>query len=220
MVEQSVAGTQAAATAPHGAVRKRLRLAGLVLLVGGIVFFVGVSRPVVTEWAGAWDDPDAQLAFARAASGEFTLGFVLMGLGYAVMGIGAGLLLLSMQPLFTAQKAQITAMLGWAAISGGLIVGGHRAILALVDYEAMAADRSLIGVVGTLGLGLGFIGCGLITWRGPIWRWPSLVFALSGLIGMVTIPAVFMFAALAYGVLVIVQFRRGSRPHVTRPAPR
>ncbi len=215
MTEQSVASTPAT-TAPRDADRKRLRFAGLVLLLGGILFFAGVSRPVVTDWANAWDDPDTQLLLAQAAPGDFKLGFVLMGVGYTVMGIGAGLLLLSMQPLFTSRKAQIARILGWVGIAGGLIVGVHRAALAMVDYEAMAVDRGWIGYVGTLGLGLGFVACGLITWRGPIWRWPSLAFALSGLLGMMTIPAVFMFAALAYGVLVIVQFRRGYRPRGLR----
>jgi hypothetical protein len=216
MTDQSTSVTTAWPTGRPDADRQRLRAAGLVLLLGGLVFFAGVSRPVVTDWATAWDSPDTQLLVAQASPGEFQLGFVLMGLGYVVMGIGAGLLLLAMQPLFTGRKAQLARVFAWVAIAGGLIDGGHRAVLALVDYEAMAVDRSWIGAVGTLALGLGFAGCGLITWRGPVWRWPSLAFAVLGLVGTATIPAVFMFAALAYGLLVIIQFRRGHTPRVQR----
>ena len=153
MTEHATSVTTASPTDRRDADRQRLRAAGLVLLLGGLLFLAGVSRPVVTDWASAWDDPDTQLLLAQGAPGEFTLGFVLMGFGSAVMGIGAGLLLRAMRPLFTGRKAELAKIFAWVAIAGGLIVGGHRAVLAIVDYEAMAVDRSWISARGDLGTG-------------------------------------------------------------------
>lgn len=205
----------------HSAVavaRPRVRASGLVLLSGGLVFLAGVSRPVVTDWAGAWESPARQLDIARGAREEFILGFVLMGLGYAVMGVGAAMMLWALAPGASARKARVEQVFGWVSLLGGLAVGGERTVQAIVDIEAAAVNQnSVLGLLGTLGLGLGFAACGLVNLSGPVWRWPSLVFAALGLLAMPTIPAVFMFAAIGYGLWVLVQFRSSAGPAGTTP---
>jgi len=88
--------------------RVRLRIGSATLLLGGLLFLLGVSRPVITDWANAWDDKTAQIAIARSDPGNFRFGMVTMGIGDAVMGIGAGLLLLAMARLFSGRRATIS----------------------------------------------------------------------------------------------------------------
>jgi len=40
-----------------------------VLLNGGLIFFAGVSRPVVGDWAEAFDDQAKRIAIAKADAG-------------------------------------------------------------------------------------------------------------------------------------------------------
>lgn len=189
--------------------RVRLRIGSATLLLGGLIFLLGVSRPVITDWANAWDDKTAQLAIARADSGNFRFGMVTMGIGHAVMGIGAALLLVAMARVFSGRRVTAAYVGAALAIAGGLTVGLGRAIVALVDIDKSATDRGWVGIVGTAGLSLGFIACGVLTWRGPMPKWAGVVFAVAGLIAAPTPPAVFMFAAIAYGLLGIVYLRRG-----------
>ncbi len=208
MTESTITEATSTPTTAAGGHRVRLRIGSATLLLGGLIFLLGVSRPVITDWANAWDDKDAQLAIARADSGNFRFGMVTMGIGFVVMGVGAGLLLLAMARLFSGRRAKTASVSAAIAVAGGLTVGLGRAIVALVDIDKSAVDRGLVGILGTTGLSLGFIACGLLTWRGPLPKWAGVVFALAGLVAAPTIPAVFMFAAIAYGLLGVVYTRR------------
>jgi len=70
MTQQPLPHTKSIHAGPGEPSRRRIRAAGLVLLLGGFAFFAGVSRPVVTDWANAWDDPDTQLLVAQAAADD------------------------------------------------------------------------------------------------------------------------------------------------------
>jgi hypothetical protein len=45
-----------------------------VLLLGGLIFLAGVSRPVVGDWADAFDDEAKRIAIAKADADQFTVG--------------------------------------------------------------------------------------------------------------------------------------------------
>jgi hypothetical protein len=200
----------ASTKAPQGGDdRVRLRVGAATLLLGGLIFFVGVARPVVTDWADAYDDKVERLAIARANPGEFRFAWITMGIGQFAMGLGAGLLLLAMARLFPGRRAAIARVFAGVAVAGGLIVGSGRAVGVLVDFDRAAGVKGLEGYLGSIGLSVGFVACGLLTWRGPLPRWAGVVFAAAGAIAAVTFPAVYMTAAVAYGLLGLVWFRRG-----------
>jgi hypothetical protein len=189
--------------------RVRLRIGAATLLVGGLIFLIGVARPVVTDWANSYDNKAERLAIAQAHADEFRFGWITMGIGQIAMGLGVGLLLFAMARLFAGRRAVIADVFAVVAVAGGLIGGLGRAVGVLVDFDRAAGVNGLEGYLGAIGLSLGFVACGLLTWRGPLPRWAGVAFAVAGAIAAITFPAVYMFAALAYGALGLVWFRRG-----------
>src|SRR6266508_6718880 len=65
---------QAARPSTQGRPVVRSAAAG-VLLLGGLIFFAGVSRPVVSDCADAFDDEAKRIAIAKADADQFTVGF-------------------------------------------------------------------------------------------------------------------------------------------------
>jgi len=102
-----------------GTVRGSLRAAAGVQLLGGLIFFAGVSRPVVGEWAEAVDNEANAIAIAKAHADQFTVAFVLMGVGFIVMGIALGLWGREVVRLETGRRATAAVVLGLAAAVGG-----------------------------------------------------------------------------------------------------
>ena len=194
-----------------GKVRGSLRGAAGVLLVGGLVFFAGVSRPVVSDWADAFDDEARRIAIAKADADQFTVGFVLMGVGFIVMGIGLGLWGRTVARLETGRRATAAVVLGVLAAIGGFGPGLVRVSGPLVDVEQAAGESGAIDLAylpGAFALALGFFGLGVLTWRGPAPRWAGLVLAFAGVAAAVTFPAWYMFGALVFGMVGVVHFRR------------
>jgi hypothetical protein len=175
-----------------GTVLRSLRAAAGVLLLGGLIFFAGVSRPVVGDWAGAFGDEAKRIAIAKADADQFTLGFVLMGVGFVVMGIALGLWGTAVTRLETGRRATAAVVLGLLAAIGSLGPGLVRVITPLVDVEQAAGDNGALDAVyplGTYALALGFVGFGILTWRGPAPPWAGVLLALTGLAAAVTFPA-------------------------------
>jgi len=98
-----------------------------VLLLGGLIFFAGVSRPVVGDWAEAFDDEAKRIAIAKADADQFTVGFALMGVGFIVMGIALGLWGRAVTRLETGRRATAAVVLGLTAAIGGFGPGLVRA---------------------------------------------------------------------------------------------
>jgi MFS family permease len=192
--------------------RGALRAAAAALLIGGLIFFAGVSRPVVGDWAEAFDDEAKRIAIAEANEGQFTLGWTLMGLGFILMGIALGLWGRAVARLETRRRALAAILLGTAAAIGGFGPGLVRVITPFVDLERAAGDGGWLSaafMAGAVALSLGFIGFGILTWRGPAPKWAGILLALTGAAAAVTIPAWYMAGALVFGLVGVVHFRPG-----------
>jgi hypothetical protein len=227
MVRENSAAARPSNAAPidPGTVRGSLRLAAGVVLLGGLSFFAGVSRPVVTEWANAVDaraDKARQIAIAVGNASEFTLAWVLMGIGFILIGIGLGLWGWNVARLETRRLAVVARVLAVVVTIGGLGLGLVRAIIPFVSLErAAVGDQVLdtVGLVGSTSLWIGFIGFGILTWRGPAPRWLSVFLALTGLaFALLPIPAWFMLDALVFGLVGVIHFRRSWPRKAYRPA--
>jgi hypothetical protein len=208
-------------TVDAGTARGSLRAAAGVLLLGGLIFFAGVSRPVVGDWANAFSDEARRIAIAMADADEFTVGFVLMGVGFIVMGIALGLWGRALNPLETGRRATAAAVLGLTAAIGGFGPGLVRVIDPLIDVEQAANESGALNVAylpGALALSLGFVGFGILTWRGPAPRWAGILLALTGLLAAVTFPAWYMFGALVFGLVGVAHFRRSGPRQPYPPA--
>jgi hypothetical protein len=194
-----------------GMARSSLRAAAGGLLLGGLIFFAGVSRPVVADWAEAFEDEAKRIAIAKADPDQFTVGFVLMGVGFIVMGIALGLWGRAVTRLETGRRATAAVVLGLTAAIGGLGPGLVRIITPLVDVEDAAGESGGLNVaflLGAVALTVGFVGFGVLTWRGPAPRWAGLLLAFTGVAAVVTFPAWYMFGALVFGLVGVVHFRR------------
>jgi len=194
-----------------GTTRGSLRAAAGVLLLGGLIFFAGVSRPVVGDWADAFDDEAKRIAIAKADADQFKVGFVLMGVGFIVMGTALGLWGRSVTRLETGGRATAAAVLGPLAVIGGVGLGLVRVITPLVDVEQAAGESGALNALylpGAAALALGFAGFGILTWRGPAPRWAGIFLAFTGVAAAVTFPAWYMFGALVFGLVGVVHFRR------------
>lgn len=203
-----------------GAARVSFRAAAGVLLLGGLIFFAGVSRPVVGDWADAFDDEAKRIAIAKADADQFTVGFVLMGVGFVVMGIGLGLWGWALTRLETGRRASAAAVLGLLAAIGGFGPGLVRIIVPLVDVEDAAGESGALNVAflpGAIALSLGFVGFGILTWRGPAPRWAGILLALTGVAAIVTFPAWYLLGAVVFGLVGVVHFRH-SWPRKPYPA--
>jgi len=177
----------------------------------GLIFFAGVSRPVVSDWADAFDDEARRIAIAKADADQFTVGFVLMGVGFIVMGIGLGLWGRAVTRLETGRRATAAVGFGLLAAIGGFGPGLVRIIGPLVDVEQAAGESGAIDLAylpGAIALSLGFFGLGILTWQGPAPRWAGLILAFTGVAAAVTFPAWYMFGALVFGMVGVVHFRR------------
>jgi hypothetical protein len=221
-VARKTAGADLPSSGPAvdiGTVRGWLRVATGVLLLGGLIFFAGVSRPVVGDWAEAVDDEANAIAIAKAHADQFTVGFVLMGIGFILMGIALGLWGREVTRLEKGRRATATVVLGLVAAIGGSGLGLVRVITPLVDVEPAAGDGGALNLVylpGSFGLALGFVGFGILTWRGPAPRWAGILLALTGAAAAVTFPAWYMLGALVFGLVGVVHFRR-SWPRTPYP---
>ena len=102
-----------------GAARGSLRAAAGTMLLGGLVFFAGVSRPVVGDWAAAFEDEAKRIAIAKADADQFTVGFALMGVGFILMGIALGLWGRAVARLETGRRATAAVVLALASAIGG-----------------------------------------------------------------------------------------------------
>lgn len=194
-----------------GTARGSLRAAAGVLLFGGLIFFAGVSRPVVGDWAEAFDDEAKRIAIAKAHAGQFTVAFVLMGVGFMLKGIALGLWGRAVTRLETGRRATAAVVLGLTAAIGGGGLGLVRAITPLVDVEQAAGDSAALNAVylsGAYALALGFVGFGILTWRGPAPPSAGILLALTGVAAAVTFPAWYMLGALVFGLVGVVHFRR------------
>jgi vacuolar-type H+-ATPase subunit I/STV1 len=194
-----------------GTARGSLRAAAGVLLLGGLIFFAGVSRPVVGEWAEAFDDEAKRISIAKADADQFTVAFVLMGVGFIVMGIALGLWGRAVTGVETGRRVTAAVVLGLTAVIGGFGPGLVRVITPLVDVERAAGDSGALNVaflIGAYALALGFVGFGILTWRGPAPRWAGILLALTGVAAAVTFPAWYMLGAIVFGLVGVVHFRR------------
>jgi vacuolar-type H+-ATPase subunit I/STV1 len=151
-----------------------------VLLLGGLIFLAGVSRPVVGDWAAAFDDEAKRISIATADPDQFTVGFALMGVGFIVIGIALGLWGRAVTRLETGRRATAAVVLGLTAAIGGFGPGLVRVITPLVDVEQAAGESGGLNVaflLGAIALTLGFVGFGILTWRGPAPRWAGILLA-------------------------------------------
>jgi hypothetical protein len=212
--DRAASGTPVDARTARGS----LRVAAGVLLLGGLIFFAGVSRPVVGDWAAAFDDEAERIAIAKADADEFTVAFVVMGVGFIVMGIALGLWGRAVTRLETGRRATAAAVLGLTAAIGGFGPGLVRVIAPLVDVERAAGQSGAVNAAylpGAYALALGFVGFGILTWRGPAPQWAGILLALTGVAAAVSFPAWYMLGALVFGLVGVVHFRRSwpRRPY-------
>jgi len=203
--------------------RRFLRAAAGVELLGGLSFFAGVSRPVVFEMFALTADRAHKIAIAMGNPSEVTLAWALMGIGFILMGLGLGLWGWTAARLETGRRAVATRVIGVTAAIGGFGPGLVRLVTPFVSLEQAAVEEGALKVffgVGSLGLLVGFIGLGVLTWRGPAPRWLGVFLALMGLLGAVTlIPAWWMIGALVFGLVGVIHFRRSWPRKAYRPAP-
>jgi hypothetical protein len=54
---------------------------------------------------------------------------------------------------------------------------------------------------------MGFVGFGILTWRGPAPRSAGILLAVTGIAAAVSIPAWYMLGALVFGLVGVVHFR-------------
>ena len=219
MSEQSYTALPSAALTRSDAVQVRpaIRAAAWVLLVGGLIAFAGVSRPIVGEWADASGHPDQQVAIALSDPSQFRLAFAGMGVGFAGIGVALVMWARGVARLRRAPWATVALASGAVAGFGGVVLCLHRSIAPLVALEQTAAGGNIheaASVIGFLGLTLGFVVLGVANWWGPAPAWAGIVFALFGLAGFVLFPAFHIFGAILFGLFCVFWFRRSWRPKV------
>jgi hypothetical protein len=143
---------------------------------------------------------------------EFTLAWVLMGIGFILIGIGLGLWGWNVARLETRRLAVVARVLAVVVTIGGFGSGLVRAIIPFFSLERAAVGDPVLDpifLVGANSLWIGFIGFGILTWRGPAPRWLSVFLALTGLaFALLPIPAWFMLDALVFGLVGVIHFRR------------
>jgi hypothetical protein len=219
MSEQNYTALPSAALSRSDAVQVRpaVRAAAWVLLVGGLIAFAGVSRPIIGEWADASGHPDQQVAIALSDPSQFRLGFAGMGVGFGGMGVALVMWARGVARLRRARWATVGLASGAVAGFGGVVLCLHRSIAPLVALEQTAAGGNIhaaADVIGFLGLTLGFVVLGIANWSGPAPAWAGVVFALFGLAGLVLFPAFYIFGAILFGLFSVIWFRRSWRPKV------
>jgi len=187
-----------------------MRAAAWVMLVGGLIAFAGVSRPIVGEWADASGHPDQQVAIALSDPSQFRLGFAGMGVALVMWARGVA-------RLRRGRGAIVALASGAVAGFGGVVLCLDQSIAPLVALEQFAAGGNIhaaAGVIGFVGLTLGFVVLGVANWWGPAPRVGGIVFALFGLAGVVLFPAFYIFGAILFGLFCVFWFRRSWRPKV------
>jgi len=195
-----------------GTVRRSLRAAAGVLLLGGLSFLAALSRPIVFEVFALTADREHKIALAVGNVSEVRLAWTLMGISFILMGLGLGLWGWTAARLETGGRAVASRVIGVVAAIGGFGPGLVRIITPFVSLEQAAVEDGALNVVkgvGLLGLCIGFIGLGVLTWRGPAPRWVGIFLAVMGLAVIPTaIPAWYMLGALVFGLVGVIHFRR------------
>jgi hypothetical protein len=136
------------------------------------------------------------------------------------MGIALGLWGRTVTRLETGRRATAAVVLALASAIGGFGPGLVRIITPLVDVEQAAGESGTLNVAYVLGafaLTLGFVGFGILTWRGPAPQWAGILLALTGVAAALTFPAWYMLGALVFGLVGVVHFRRSwpRKPYPT-----
>ncbi len=197
-----------------GTSTRRLRAASGLLLLAGIVFMAGVSRPVVEDYMGAWGDHPAQLEIAGADLGAIRMSFIPMGVGFAVLGAALVAWGRGVASTTTGRWARAATILGWVGLVGGLAAALERIVLPLTTAEAVVEPPVLVAgasVVGYLGVSVAFVGFAvmMMTGRRVLPRWLGIalgvVLVVTGLGPLVIgLPVVYFFGVLAWAVVSLV----------------
>jgi len=192
----------------------RLRVAAGVLLLAGVAFMAGVSRPVVEDYMGAWGDHPAQLEIASADLGAIRMSFIPMGVGFAVLGLGLAAWGRAIANTTTGRRARAATILGWVGLVGGLAAALERIVLPLTTAEAVVdppAGIDVVAAAGYVGVSVAFVGFGVLimTGRRILPRWLAIVVGLvlvvTGLGPLVIgLPVVYFFGALIWASVALV----------------
>ena len=219
----AVARPSSGAPVDPGTVRGSLRAAAGIVLLGGLTLGAGIFRPITFEMFALTADRAHKIAIAVSKPSEFTVAWALMGIGFILIGLGLGLWSWNAARLESGRRAVVSRVLAVIVAIGGLTWGLVRLVTPFVSLEQAAAEEGALQIliaVGALGLIIGFVGLGVLTWRGPAPRWVGVFLALMGLLVIPgAIPAWLIFGALVFGLVGVIHFRRGWPREAYQPAP-
>jgi hypothetical protein len=147
------------------------RAAGVVLIIGSIIFIIAAFGPVSRVFAEP--DPARKLDIIEEGGTQWTISQVLFALGASVTAIGLGLAAY----LLRNSPGAPLAWLGFAAVAVGAILWDWHVILRALDPAAFAHGTlplwqftayTLLTTAGLAAFGVVYLRAGFPTWLGVL----------------------------------------------------
>jgi len=196
----------------------------LVVLVGSIVFWIGMPFPVGSDFFGADNDAE-RIIVVEENRAQIGASFGLFGLGAAIAGVGLWMLGRAIAPIEETERgrtrkiaAQVAAWLGLL----GAISGLSRLLHALFATPETLVEGNLdaaIGLVGMAATAVSLVVFGVLAWSAPPPKWTAVVLVLGGIVGAGTfLPLFWYFALIVFAVANLRMTRRAVDSDVDSPA--
>ena len=194
-----------------------MRLASLVLLVGSVLFFIGMAFPA---FRGVFDTANDEelIAYIEANFGQYRLAWVFGGLGTSIAGAGLwmwGRGIASMVDGRSATAASVAAWLGAVGVPNGVI----RSAMTFGSASTAADPGPWLSVVPfiiySLATTISMVTLGWLITRGPLPTWLGVVFILCGIAAVGTfLPLFWYVGGFVAGVAGLLRFRPQPVPAV------
>jgi hypothetical protein len=196
----------------------------LVILVGSIIFWVGMPFPVGGDYFGAENDAE-RIVVVDENRVQIGISFGLFGLGAAIAGVGLWMLGRAIAPMEEAERgrrrktaAQVAAWLGLLGALGGLSRLSS-AVFASPETFVQGNFGAAIGLVGMAATAVSVVVLGVLAWSAPPRRWTAVVLVLGGVVGAGTLlPLFWYFALIVFAVANLRMMRRAVDSDVDSPA--
>jgi hypothetical protein len=195
--------------------QRRIIVALLVLLVGGILTMGGLPFPVNGRYWDAANDAE-RIVVIDADRVQFAIAFGIAALGTLAIGVGLAMSARALVPAGSDRRrrtAGVIAMwMGALAALGALVVLLH-ALLATPEFfvDSVSYDVAVYG--GGIAVMLGMILIGLLAWSAPPPKWAAVILIVGAPLGFV--PEVQQIAVIVFAAISLVAIIRQR----TSPAP-
>lgn len=197
-----------------------MRVASVLLLLGSILFFAGLSLPAFRGFFEA-ETLEAQIAHIEENLAQFRLAWVLAGAGTSIAGAGLWLWgrgVAQSASGRSATAATVAAWLGAVGVPNGVI----RAAVTF-GSPSNAADpgiwlAEIPFVIYTLATLISMVTLGWVMVRGAFPTWLGVVFILFGIAGAVTFLPLFWYIGGIIGGITVLWRSRTRRAEMAASA--